>query len=143
MRLGYIVKCFPRLSETFILTEILELERLGCEVTIFSRYTPTESVPHGALGGLRAEVIQLEPLLRDRFWESFEVHYRLSAGSRGEQEAVFKLALGHNFDVVADDVGHLATVVHDGQRCGRRVGNQKLNAKPATVLGQCAWHEVA
>ena len=115
MRLGYIVKCFPRLSETFILTEILELERLGCEVTIFSRYTPTESVPHGALGGLRAEVIQLEPLLRDRFWESFEVHYRLSAGSRGEHEAVFKLALGHKnreemrYWLLAGPVAELAT----------------------------------
>ena len=78
MRLGYILKSFPRLSETFILTEILELERLGCEVTIFSRWAPIEPVPHQALASLRAEVLDMEPLLRERFWEPFEIHRRLA-----------------------------------------------------------------
>src|SRR5881409_519848 len=90
---GYVVKEFPRLSETFILTEILQLERLGCEVTIFSRYAPAESVPHGALASLRAEVIPLEPLLRERFWESFEIHRRLSARREAPHEASLDTAL--------------------------------------------------
>jgi hypothetical protein len=35
MHVGYVLKKFPRLSETFILNEILELERQGTEVTVF------------------------------------------------------------------------------------------------------------
>lgn len=78
MKLGYILKAFPRVSETFILTELLGLERLGGGVTIFSRYNPAEDVPHAALNDLKAEVIHLETLLKDRFWEPFEIHRRLA-----------------------------------------------------------------
>lgn len=77
MKLGYVLKCFPRLSETFILTELLGLEALGAEVTVFSRYKPTEDVPHAALASLQAKVHYLEPLLQERFWEPFEIHRRL------------------------------------------------------------------
>ena len=35
-RVGYIVSRFPKISETFILSEILELEDLGLPVTLFS-----------------------------------------------------------------------------------------------------------
>ena len=36
-KLGYIVSMFPRLSETFIINEILELEKLGFDLVVFSR----------------------------------------------------------------------------------------------------------
>ena len=35
MKIGYVAKMFPRLSETFVLNEILELERQGAEVVQF------------------------------------------------------------------------------------------------------------
>ncbi len=70
MKIGYVIKAFPRLSETFILNELLELERQGCEVTVFSRY-PGQQVPHAAMNGLRARIVLLEPLLKERFWEGF------------------------------------------------------------------------
>ena len=35
MPVGYVLKMFPRLSETFILNEILELERQGVSLHIF------------------------------------------------------------------------------------------------------------
>ena len=57
MKLGYILKAFPRVSETFILTELLGLERLSGGVTIFSRYNPTEDVRNAALNDLNAEII--------------------------------------------------------------------------------------
>ncbi len=95
MRIGYVLKCFPRLSETFILHEIAALERLGCEVIVFSRYRPTEAVPHGVLGTVRARVVELEPLLRERFWEPFETHRRLAAFLGPAHEASLDLALSH------------------------------------------------
>ena len=60
MRVGYIVKMFPRLSETFILNEILELERQGVEVVIFSLKKPNEGQFHPQLAHLRARVWYLD-----------------------------------------------------------------------------------
>ncbi len=40
MKIGYVLKRFPRLSETFVLNEILALERAGIEVEIFSLLKP-------------------------------------------------------------------------------------------------------
>ncbi|HZI93970.1 MAG TPA: glycosyltransferase [Patescibacteria group bacterium] len=44
MRLAYVVSLFPKLSETFILRELIELTRRGHEVTIFSLKTDRESL---------------------------------------------------------------------------------------------------
>ena len=46
LRVAYLVKTFPRLSETFILNEILGVEELGLELSIFSlRKLPPEAEP--------------------------------------------------------------------------------------------------
>lgn len=45
-RIAYLIKCFPRTSETFILHEILELEHQGLRLHIFSLQEPsTTKVP--------------------------------------------------------------------------------------------------
>ena len=62
LRVGYIAKMFPRLSETFILNEILELERRGVEVVIFSAKKPNEGRFHPQLSRLKARVFYLEDL---------------------------------------------------------------------------------
>lgn len=90
LKIGYIVKMFPRLSETFILNEILELERRGVEIVIFSIKKPNEGQFHPQLSKLKANVLYLEgldtkkwtswlgniwPFLsphRERFWHSLE-----------------------------------------------------------------------
>jgi colanic acid/amylovoran biosynthesis glycosyltransferase len=53
---GYILKMFPRFSETFILNEILELERQGLELRIFSLKRPNDGVFHADVGRVRAPV---------------------------------------------------------------------------------------
>lgn len=40
-KIAYLIKCFPRLSETFILHEVLELERQGLPLRIYSLLKPT------------------------------------------------------------------------------------------------------
>lgn len=62
LRIGYVAKMFPRLSETFVLNEILELERQGAEVTVFSAKKPNEGQFHPQLGRLQARVIYLDDL---------------------------------------------------------------------------------
>ncbi len=61
-KIGYVVKMFPRLSETFILNEILELERQGIEVVIFSLKKPNEGKFHPQVSDLKARVFYLEDL---------------------------------------------------------------------------------
>ncbi len=56
---GYVVKRFPRLSETFVLSEILELERQGCEVEVYSLLEAPEAPRYELVQILRAPVNHL------------------------------------------------------------------------------------
>ena len=56
LSVGYVLKRFPRLSETFILNEILELERHGVAVTIFSLLKPPAEPRHALLDQVKAKV---------------------------------------------------------------------------------------
>ncbi|MGH7731156.1 MAG: glycosyltransferase family 4 protein [Candidatus Eiseniibacteriota bacterium] len=58
-RLGYVVKMFPRFSETFILNELLELERRGAHVTVYSLKRPGPGPVHPDVAHLAARVVYL------------------------------------------------------------------------------------
>lgn len=62
LKIGYIVKMFPRLSETFILNEILQHEKCGAEISIFSVKKPNEGRFHPQVSELKADVYYLEDL---------------------------------------------------------------------------------
>src|SRR5204863_943904 len=66
-QIGYIVKMFPRLSETFIRNEIVELERQGLSLIIFSLKRPVE--PDFRFGEpVRASIVYLpERVFREPF----------------------------------------------------------------------------
>jgi glycosyltransferase involved in cell wall biosynthesis len=59
---GYVLKVFPRLSETFVINEMLELERQGTRLHVFSLHAPPADVPHAILRQLRAEVVIVDAL---------------------------------------------------------------------------------
>jgi glycosyltransferase involved in cell wall biosynthesis len=44
MRIGYILNIFPKLSETFVINEIIELMERGHEINIFSLARPSERI---------------------------------------------------------------------------------------------------
>ncbi|MFQ5783925.1 MAG: glycosyltransferase [Alphaproteobacteria bacterium] len=52
--IGVLVKIFPKLSETFILGEILGLERAGLDLHVFSLRRPTDEFFHAAGEAVRA-----------------------------------------------------------------------------------------
>src|SRR5438309_7477450 len=54
--LAVLVNGFPRLSETFVLHELLELERRGVRLHLFALRRPDEVVQQDALSELRATV---------------------------------------------------------------------------------------
>lgn len=63
-KVGYILRKFPVLSETFILNEILELEAQGIDVHIFSVEKPNDPKFHKNLHRLKAHVTYLPDLLK-------------------------------------------------------------------------------
>jgi glycosyltransferase involved in cell wall biosynthesis len=62
-RIGFLVKTFPRLSETFILNEILGLQRMGWTLQIYSLKRPVEEPVHPGVAQVRT-VVRYVPSLR-------------------------------------------------------------------------------
>jgi len=58
MRVGYVLEQFPKLSETFILEEMLELERQGLDLTVFALSDPHEPQIHEKVKLLKAETVR-------------------------------------------------------------------------------------
>ncbi len=61
MKIAYLLKTFPKLSETFILNEILELERQGLELHIFSLRQPSETKVQPGVAEVRARITHIRP----------------------------------------------------------------------------------
>ncbi len=57
--IAYILKMYPRFSETFIINEILELERQGVDVRIYSVRKPNDGRFHSSLARVKAPVIYI------------------------------------------------------------------------------------
>jgi glycosyltransferase involved in cell wall biosynthesis len=57
--IGYILKGYPRTSETFILNEIFWLEQSGLKLSIFSLKKPESEKPHRVISQIRANITYL------------------------------------------------------------------------------------
>ncbi|MGQ0723334.1 MAG: glycosyltransferase [Candidatus Eiseniibacteriota bacterium] len=62
VHVGYVLKVYPRHSETFIVNEILQLEQRGARVTVYSLNPPREGRFHEKLARVQAEVTYLPNL---------------------------------------------------------------------------------
>lgn len=69
VRVAYLVKRFPRLSETFVLNEILQVQRLGLEVVVYALEDPREALVHPEAERFRASVTYLHQ--PGRGWRSW------------------------------------------------------------------------
>lgn len=58
-KVGYVLKMYPRFSETFIVSELLAVEAAGTEVEIFSLRPPVDGRFHESLAEVRAPVTYL------------------------------------------------------------------------------------
>ncbi|HLS73561.1 MAG TPA: glycosyltransferase family 4 protein [Actinomycetaceae bacterium] len=55
-RIGYVLKMYPRFSETFIVSELLGREARGADIEVFSLRPPVDPRFHSALGQVQAPV---------------------------------------------------------------------------------------
>ena len=64
-RVAFVLKGYPRLSETFIAQEIAELEKRGLEILIVSLRHPTDTRTHPIHAEIQAALLYLPEYLRD------------------------------------------------------------------------------
>lgn len=87
--IGYLLKTFPKLSETFILNEMLELERQGINLHVFSLRRPKDTHHHPAVGQLQAPVTYIPSLLPE--WDRDEENDLLQSQMTWNQRHPIKM----------------------------------------------------
>lgn len=88
---GVLVKVFPKLSETFILEELLGLERLGQRLVVYTLGPPTDAVAHPAVQRVQATVTQVP----QRPWPSLPAALGAHAQALLAHPLRYSGALGH------------------------------------------------
>lgn len=70
-RIGYVVKMYPRFSETFVVTEILAREAAGEDIAVFSLRPPADPRFHPELARVAAPVFYVDrPVKTATLWEA-------------------------------------------------------------------------
>lgn len=134
MHIGYVLKKFPRASETFILNEILALQRRGVDVTVFSLHKPDDGVFHRGLAELRRPVVYL-PVRKSDGWLQFLQQ------QRGELLARAPELVAEFGDLLAahrPDLWQVLGFALDLAAACRQRGVQHLHAHFATVAAYAA-----
>ena len=80
-RVAYILRSYPRLSQTFILHELIALERLGLNLQVFAITNPRESLVQHDVAELRAPIRYLDWALRRSRWALLLEHLRVAASA--------------------------------------------------------------
>jgi glycosyltransferase involved in cell wall biosynthesis len=80
-QIGYLLRSYPRLSQTFVLNEILALEQIGVSIQIFALTNPHEKTVQMQVNQVRASVQYLDEAVQSRAFgamlrENFEVARR-------------------------------------------------------------------
>ncbi|WP_107670870.1 glycosyltransferase family 4 protein [Cyanothece sp. BG0011] len=70
MRVGYVVKRYPRYSETFVVNEILAHEKAGLNIDIFALRPPCDSHFQNCISQVRASVTYIRKPIQGRVSES-------------------------------------------------------------------------
>jgi len=93
LRIGYVLKMFPRFSETFVVNEIVELERQGVDVRVFSMKRPS-GPRQEASDSVWAQVTVLAPRGVRSVLAAAAAHLRCLARSPRRYGAALGFALG-------------------------------------------------
>ena len=75
--MAFVLKGYPRLSETFIAQEIAGLEKLGMHLRIYALRHPTDTQVHPVHAEIVAPVVYLPEYLRDDLLRVFKAWWRV------------------------------------------------------------------
>ncbi|MDO5092553.1 MAG: glycosyltransferase [Propionibacteriaceae bacterium] len=131
MKTGYVLKVYPRFSETFIVTEILAREAHGDALSIYALRPTTDARFHPEIARVRAQVSWVPyPAKASEMWEQLsEAFQYLDVRQRFADLA--PVLAGMPADEVAQGVSLAAAVLRDGI--------DHLHAHFASLAGRMAW----
>lgn len=89
LNVAYVLRSWPRLSQTFVLNEILELERLGVRLSIFAMTRAREATTQPQVADVAARVTYLDEPGPERS----RVHAALAAASPGRYAGTLRFAM--------------------------------------------------
>lgn len=104
--LAYVLKGYPRISETFISNEILLLEKLGFSMHLFPMRKPREPFTHASVKEIKAEVSYLPTEITENFIQLLIPNILLAARCPVQYLKTLKLAAKSN------PTNKLATLKH-------------------------------
>ncbi|WP_218220487.1 glycosyltransferase [Nesterenkonia sp. Act20] len=112
--IGYVLKMYPRFSETFIVSEILAREAAGEKIVIFSLRPSTDARFHPELARVRAPVVHVpRSSVASRFWAQFAEAAASPALAEGLQRALPELLeAGH------DDAQQAVALAQSAEQAG-------------------------
>ncbi|MDO5500144.1 MAG: glycosyltransferase [Propionibacteriaceae bacterium] len=131
-RIGYVVKCYPRFSETFIVREILAREAAGDDISIAALRTTTDTRFHALLSRVQAPVAWMPREVKGhtRLWEALGRlrQLRADAGLGRIPTPALDAMFDEEPDVAAQAV-HLACWALENER-------EHLHAHFASICGR-------
>src|SRR5690349_21333771 len=132
-QIGYILRSYPRLSQTFILNEILALEKIGVSIRIFALTNPHEQVVQMQVDQVQAPVHYLDEdnhlrLLRKTLRENMQVAllypigYLRSLAYIAANRAIDKgYKASSRWECFLQTVHLISLLVQDERRTGTRI----------------------
>ncbi|ORC18884.1 colanic acid biosynthesis glycosyltransferase WcaL [Rothia nasimurium] len=129
--IGYVLKVYPRFSETFVVTEILAREAAGENLSIYALRPTTDTRFHPELARVQAPVTWIPRTSQSAsFWE------QLGRSLRTEQmRSRFAVILPQLMELPASDVVQGVTLAARAQADGIT----HLHAHFASLAGRMAW----
>ncbi|MCW2804242.1 MAG: hypothetical protein QOF52_1919 [Propionibacteriaceae bacterium] len=127
-KVGYVVKMYPRFSETFIVTELLQMQQMGVDLEVFSLRAPVDGRFHASLAELRAPVSYL-PYAGMRAADVWQT-LRDAGDELGDLST-------HLPDLLQVDVRDAVQAIHTARACRQR-GITHLHAHFASVASTVA-----
>ncbi|NOT00179.1 MAG: glycosyltransferase family 4 protein [Phycisphaerales bacterium] len=95
LRVGYLLRMYPRFSQTFVVNEIRELERQGVDIRIASLRLPNEGVFHESVTRVRAQATYLEERFLGRGGSQLLAQWKLFRQSPRAYAEVVRLVRRH------------------------------------------------
>lgn len=84
VRVGYLLRMYPRFSQTFVVNEILELERQQLDLSILSLRRPTDGLFHESVSRVKARAYYIPESPREKMRKTLRVnlsHARRAPGA--------------------------------------------------------------
>ena len=130
-RIGYVLKVYPRFSETFVVTEMLAREELGQDLRIYALRPTTDTRFHPEIARINAPVTWVpRPRKATDMWETLT-----SSLTDEDMRQRFTQLMPRLASLPADDVAQGVALA----RTAREDGITHLHAHFASLAGRTAW----